>query len=114
MSGMPNGNYYTQQPFASHRINFDFKVTEREQFKGMVWSRAIEVDEVLAEIRTLNDSKWAATVIRFVWREPGTGGNRKLAQEFQLRQFHHLTGLGKATYYNRVKRVEQFVAMSLA
>ena len=113
MAGIPNGNYYSQQPFASNRINFDFKETEQDLYRGNRWEKAIEIDEILVPVRESNDATWAATIIRYVWRERGTGGSKKLAQEYQLRQFHHLTSLGKVSYYNRLKRIEHFIAMAL-
>lgn len=112
MAGAPRANIYSRQPFSNERVNFDMGNVERELFAGRQWDRAIEVDELLTDVRACNDVQWHAIIIRYVLREAGSHHHR-ISKEAQILQFERTTGRGKTVYYESLMRVEEYLAMAL-
>jgi len=111
LSDAPNPDMYNQQAFYNPRVDLNSQKIMSRKYQGLRWERALETDKVLEPVRDSDKKSWAAVQIRYILRQPGHF--KRLPQEEQLEQFKRLTGLGMASYYEKLRRVEEMVAMAL-
>lgn len=107
----PNVNMYNRSTFYNPRVNFEQRGTVREMFQGERFRRGTEIDELLIPIHESNPKTWAALWIRYVLRDQG--GRRKLRQDDQIKTWKKRTEMGKWSYFARLRRAEEYIAMSL-
>lgn len=105
LAGAPNPHCYGRSVFVDGRV--DHAQIRYWLERGEDTAGAIDVDTWLQELRTVSPGAYEAVYIQYVEREPG--GVHRLSGVDRVRMWHQRTGLGRRTYYARLREGELFV-----